>query len=161
MPGLFLFLKKRDSTLEVCRTISEETTKRVNYHKNGNLPLFYIEKDTRVGFYTLLSCVSCWRRKRDLNPRYGIPYYSLSRGAPSASWVFLHSRSIKNDISISIVAHNVAFVKVFLQNFCRSGINPNKGCIKKDRQLTLESISCCAEYITSQKASRRKASANL
>ena len=30
-----------------------------------------------------------WRRKRDLNPRYGFPYYSLSRGAPSASWVFL------------------------------------------------------------------------
>ena len=29
-----------------------------------------------------------WRRKRDLNPRYGIPYYSLSRGAPSTSWVF-------------------------------------------------------------------------
>ena len=25
-----------------------------------------------------------------MNPRYGIPYYSLSRGAPSTSWVFLH-----------------------------------------------------------------------
>ena len=31
-----------------------------------------------------------WRRKRDLNPRAGFPTYSLSRGAPSASWVFLH-----------------------------------------------------------------------
>ena len=103
----------------------------------------------------------CWRRKRDLNPRYGIPYYSLSRGAPSASWVFLHSRSIKNDISISIVAHNAAFVKVFLQNFCRAGINPNKGCIRRDMRVGLVSISCCVEYITSQKASRRKASANL
>ena len=30
-----------------------------------------------------------WRRKRDLNPRAGYPTYSLSRGAPSASWVFL------------------------------------------------------------------------
>ena len=26
--------------------------------------------------------LSTWRRRRDLNPRYGFPYYSLSRGAP-------------------------------------------------------------------------------
>ena len=34
-----------------------------------------------------------WRRRRDLNPR-GAFYtpYSLSRGAPSATWVLLHSR---------------------------------------------------------------------
>ena len=31
-----------------------------------------------------------WRRKRDLNPRDAHAPYSLSRGAPSASWVFLH-----------------------------------------------------------------------
>ena len=31
-----------------------------------------------------------WRRKRDLNPRTSFPVYSLSRGAPSTSWVFLH-----------------------------------------------------------------------
>ena len=38
--------------------MSEETTKRVNYHKNGNLPLFYIEKDTRVGvLYAPFACV--------------------------------------------------------------------------------------------------------
>ena len=30
------------------------------------------------------------RRKRDLNPRAGCPTYTLSRGASSASWVFLH-----------------------------------------------------------------------
>ena len=30
-----------------------------------------------------------WRRRRDLNPRDGFPPYSLSRGAPSASWVSL------------------------------------------------------------------------
>ena len=29
------------------------------------------------------------RRKRDLNPRAGFPTYTLSRGASSASWVFL------------------------------------------------------------------------
>ena len=37
--------------------MSEETTKRVNYHKNGNLPLFYIEKDTRGGvLYAPFAC---------------------------------------------------------------------------------------------------------
>ncbi len=38
--------------------MSEETTKRVNYHKNGNLPLFCIEKDTRGGvLYAPFACV--------------------------------------------------------------------------------------------------------
>ncbi len=32
-----------------------------------------------------------WRRRRDLNPRCGFPHYSLSRGAPSATWVLLHT----------------------------------------------------------------------
>ena len=37
--------------------MSEETTKRVNYHKNGNLSLFYIEKDTRIGvLYAPFAC---------------------------------------------------------------------------------------------------------
>ena len=31
------------------------------------------------------------RRKRDSNPRAGCPTYTLSRGASSASWVFLQS----------------------------------------------------------------------
>ena len=31
------------------------------------------------------------RRKRDLNPRAGRPTYTLSRGASSASWVFLRT----------------------------------------------------------------------
>ena len=34
---------------QIPTAMSEETTKRVNYHKNGNLPLFCIEKDTRGG----------------------------------------------------------------------------------------------------------------
>ena len=38
--------------------MSEETTKRVNYHKNGNLPLFSKGKDTRVGvLYAPFACV--------------------------------------------------------------------------------------------------------
>ena len=50
-----------------------------------------------------------WRRKRDLNPRYGYPYYSLSRGAPSASWVFLHCLIIISQIN--------CFVKAFFAYF--------------------------------------------
>ena len=43
---------------QIPTAICEETTKRVNYHKNGNLPLFYIEKDTRVGvLYAPFACV--------------------------------------------------------------------------------------------------------
>ena len=32
-----------------------------------------------------------WRRRRDLNPRAVSPAYSLSRGAPSATWVLLQA----------------------------------------------------------------------
>lgn len=42
------------------------TTTRVNCHKNGNLPLFCIEKDTRGGVYTLLLRVSLWCGQQDL-----------------------------------------------------------------------------------------------
>ena len=35
------------------------------------------------------------RRRRDLNPRASFPAYSLSRGAPSASWVLLHLSSFR------------------------------------------------------------------
>ena len=38
--------------------IREETIKRVNWHENGNLPLFCIEKDTRGGvLYAPFTCV--------------------------------------------------------------------------------------------------------
>ena len=50
------FPKAREE--QIPTAILEETTKRVNYHKNGNLPLFYIEKDTRVGvLYAPFACV--------------------------------------------------------------------------------------------------------
>ena len=43
---------------QIPTAIREETTKRVNYHKNGNLPLFCIEKDTRSGvLYAPFACV--------------------------------------------------------------------------------------------------------
>ena len=53
--GLRLF---KASEAQIPTAMSEETTKRVNYHKNGNLPLFCIEKDTRVGvLYAPFACV--------------------------------------------------------------------------------------------------------
>ena len=43
---------------QIPTAICEETTKRVNCHENGNLPLFYIEKDTRIGvLYVPFACV--------------------------------------------------------------------------------------------------------
>ena len=50
------FPKAREE--QIPTAIREETTKRVNYHKNGNLPLFCIEKDTRSGvLYAPFACV--------------------------------------------------------------------------------------------------------
>ena len=50
------FPKAREE--QIPPAISEETTKRVNCHENGNLPLFCIEKDTRVGvLYAPFACV--------------------------------------------------------------------------------------------------------
>ena len=42
-----------------------------------------------IYFWNIFQCLK--RRKRDLNPRAGCPTYTLSRGASSASWVFLLS----------------------------------------------------------------------
>ena len=53
--GLRLF---KASEEQIPTAICEETTKRVNCHENGNLPLFYIEKDTRIGvLYAPFACV--------------------------------------------------------------------------------------------------------
>ena len=46
------------SKKQIPTAIREETTKRVNCHKIGNLPLFCIEKDTRGGvLYAPFACV--------------------------------------------------------------------------------------------------------
>ena len=53
--GLRLF---KASEEQIPTAMSEETTKMVNYHKKGDLPLFYIEKDTRSGvLYAPFACV--------------------------------------------------------------------------------------------------------
>ena len=45
-----------------------------------------------------LYCQKIWRRRRNSNSRIGCPTYSLSRGAPSATWVRLRiSRSISEN----------------------------------------------------------------
>lgn len=49
---------------QIPTAICEETTKRVNCHENGNLPLFYIEKDTRNGvLYAPFACVLMAQRE--------------------------------------------------------------------------------------------------
>ena len=71
------------------------------------------------------------RRKRDLNPRAGFPTYTLSRGASSASWVFLQVRLNfllpfyfyqapvfqRAYTNISMV---ILFVNKFFQVFCQA-----------------------------------------
>ena len=62
------------------------------------------------------------RRKRDLNPRAGFPTYTLSRGASSASWVFLRIHiSIWNfavrSAALTIIAKSPAFVNGVLWIF--------------------------------------------
>ena len=49
----------------------------------------------------LLLPIGSKRRKRDLNPRAGCPTYTLSRGASSASWVFLHIWTFQINMMLS------------------------------------------------------------
>ena len=66
------------------------------------------------------------RRKRDLNPRAGCPTYTLSRGASSASWVFLRihnflmmplSRHTCPSDACSIILKHITHVKSFFTYF--------------------------------------------
>ena len=52
--------------------------------------------------------VSFWRRRRDLNPRALLQAYSLSRGAPSTTWVLLHIKCF------AILTHKRGGVNYFL-----------------------------------------------
>ena len=63
------FSKAREE--QIPTAIREETIKRVNYHKNGNLPLFFIEKDTRGGvLYAPFACVPVVRLRGFEPPRF-------------------------------------------------------------------------------------------
>ena len=58
MQPLAVCVFSKASEEQIPTVIREEATKRVNCHKNGNLPLFCIEKDTRVGvLYAPFACV--------------------------------------------------------------------------------------------------------
>ena len=76
---------------QIPTAISEETTKRVNCHENGNLPLFCIEKDTRVGvLYAPFACVLMAQRK-GFEPLYELPHNMISNHARSTAPPSLHS----------------------------------------------------------------------
>ena len=77
-----------------------------------------------------------WRRRRDLNPRDGFPPYSLSRGAPSATWVLLHAKyrihlkkcGGESGIRTHGCFHIAGFQDRFLQplgHLSTSGLRPN------------------------------------
>ena len=77
----------------------------------------------------LLLPIGSKRRKRDLNPRAGCPTYTLSRGASSASGVFLHEPNIVSTTMLlasfrdaKVIIHKLyAFVNCFFYYFpnCR------------------------------------------
>ena len=81
------------------QSVSCLSTTFLNYF----LLLFWISQTATLIYYHISSCLSITflkffrnyfqtkRRKRDSNPRAGCPTYTLSRGASSASWVFLLS----------------------------------------------------------------------
>ena len=66
------------------------------------------------------------RRKRDLNPRAGFPTYTLSRGASSASWVFLRIHNFHmigpatflSSDALIIILDQLVLVNPFLTTFC-------------------------------------------
>ena len=85
--GLYFIRASRDSMRD-CVAIP--------YNVHGALiPYQACGLDNKKGTFGRQKFLFCWRRKRDLNSRYAFyTYYSLSRGAPSASWVFLHYSQI-------------------------------------------------------------------
>ena len=70
------------------------------YSKEITLPLRAVQ--------SVCYTVSCWRRKRDLNPRAGFPTYSLSRGAPSPLGYFCKTYSKTKTLYQCVVALSMA-----------------------------------------------------
>lgn len=70
---------------QIPTAILEETTKRVNCHENGNLPLFCIKKDTRGGvLYAPFACVLMAERA-GFEPAVRVNVRTLSKRVPSAT----------------------------------------------------------------------------
>ena len=77
--GLRLF---KASEEQIPTAMSEETTKRVNCHKSDNLPLFCIEKDTRVGvLYAPFACV-LMAQKAGFEPALRLSHTTPLAGEP-------------------------------------------------------------------------------
>ena len=96
----FLLLPFHATAFILYQSVSCLSTTFLNYF----LLLFWISQTATLIYYHISSCLSITflkfffksyfqtkRRKRDSNPRAGCPTYTLSRGASSASWVFLLS----------------------------------------------------------------------
>ena len=83
--------------MEVCAPFHDTGSKKQESRPLRRLNFSYrtikspVLLDFLVGQHCINIDVCFWRRRRDLNPRYAFTYYSLSRGAPSASWVLLHA----------------------------------------------------------------------
>ena len=89
---------------QIPTAIREETTKRANCCGNGKLPLFYIEKDARVGvLYAPFACVpmvyptgllrsqsvkSCYKEIKTQTSRYAVRYLAtgLQTTVSSVVW---------------------------------------------------------------------------
>ncbi len=106
---------------QIPTAMSEETTKRVNYHKNGNLPLFCIEKDTRVGvLYAPFACVLMAERRGFEPPiPFGILAFQagtldLSDTSPSSK-VVLYSNIFLNKLQLNFST----ILKIFFIFFAR------------------------------------------
>ncbi len=58
-----------------------------------------------------------WRRRRDLNPRYGCAVHTLSKRAPSATRTLLQSRLSRASCTKNILSSAVYLVKLLLTVF--------------------------------------------
>ncbi len=79
----------------VLRMNGEETDKPTGRRGRGRIAHFPAEqcalRAAQKSPARKLTELLVWRRSRDLNPGAGFPAYSLSRGAPSATWVLLQA----------------------------------------------------------------------
>ena len=99
---------------QIPTAIREETTKRVNCHKSDNLPLFCIEKDTRVGvLYAPFACVLMAERW-GFEPQYGFGRNTISNRAHSTALPSLHGCGFRLG-SLIFIAHNAAVCQTILR----------------------------------------------
>ncbi len=99
---------------ENCTQLSERTNERPK--KIISIVYRIIKSKKKPEVFEKLP-VFYWRSERDLNPRAAFTAYSLSRGAPSASWVSLQVRG-RLESYCYILAWVMGFVK--RKNECKT-----------------------------------------